>query len=140
MIGTGVLVLLLAPASAGVAPRRIEYAQLTIEQRVIIRVPTRPASGQVRWKEKRGPRCMPMRGIAGAAVVKPDSVDIIFRGGRRFRAELASRCPALDYYRGFYIAPTADRMICSDRDAIHSRSGGECQIKRFRSLVPVEDK
>jgi hypothetical protein len=77
-----------------------------------------------------------MKDIAASAVVKPDHIDIIYRGGLRLRAELENACPALEFYGGFYIQPTRDGQICAGRDAIRSRSGGECQIKRFRKLVP----
>lgn len=138
MIAPGfVFALLAAGAAAEVTAEHIEYAQLTIRQRVIIRVPTRPAPAEIKWKERRAPRCVPMKDIAGAAVLTTDSVDILFRGGLRIRAMLESACPALDYYSGFYVAPTADTRICAGRDAIHARSGGECQIKRFIKLVPV---
>jgi len=116
----------------------VELAQVMIRERVIIRVPTRaiPERRAMRWKEKSGPKCMPMEGIAGAALIDPETVDFIIRGGPRLRAELESSCPALDYYNGFYLRPGEDGMICADRDAIHARSGGECEIKRFRKLVP----
>lgn len=139
--GTMLLVIAGQPApraSPGDGRETIEYAQVTIQQRVIVRVPmqaVRPPK-PVKWKEKRGPKCAPMDGVAGAAVVKPDSVDILYRGGLRLRAELEDECPALDYYNGFYIAPTKDRQICAGRDSLHSRSGGECGIERFRRLEP----
>lgn len=120
-----------------------QVAQLTIRERVervIVRIRTgRMPSPAVapRYKEKKGPRCIPAGTIAAAAVTKPDSVDFALKGGERIRAELDDDCPALDYYGGFYLRPTVDRTICADRDAIHARSGGECQITRFRRLVPV---
>lgn len=131
-----------APAIETETP--VRYAQLTIRERVIVRVPTRLTVIQakpVRWKESKGPKCAPMAGVAGAAVVKPDSVDLIFRnGGGRLRAELQDECPALDFYSGFYVRPTADARICAGRDSIHARSGGECQIRRFRKLTAVPAK
>ncbi|WP_156679578.1 hypothetical protein [Sphingomonas profundi] len=142
MIESGVLALLLASGAAP-PPRgaRVEEAQLTIRQRierVIVRVrtPRDPAPPRQKWKDKKGPRCMATDMIAGAAVTTGDSVDFVMKGGTRLRARLESDCPALDYYGGFYLAPTADRKICADRDSIHARSGGECQITRFRTLVP----
>jgi hypothetical protein len=77
-----------------------------------------------------------MSGVGGAAVIEEDSVDLILKGGQRVRARFASSCAALDYYSGFYILPTKDGRICADRDSIHTRAGGECQIARFRLLVP----
>ena len=132
--------LLLATSGGVAAPAPIQYAQVTIRQGVIVRVPTRRSDARaappIRWKEKRGPRCIPANALAGASVNENDSVDLLLRGGARVRAELESRCPALDYYSGFYIRPSSDGRICADRDAIRARSGGQCEIERFRSLVP----
>lgn len=134
------LALLLLPGAAA-APRadRVELAQIIVHQRIIVRVPaTTRVPPIVRWKQKRGPRCIAADGFAGAAVMAPDSIDLLARGGQRVRAELEDACPALDFYSGFYLTPSPDRQLCAGRDAIHARSGGECQIKRFRRLVPIE--
>jgi hypothetical protein len=64
------------------------------------------------------------------------SVDLVLRDNSRVRAHLERRCPALDYYLGFYVNATPDGRICADRDAIRSRAGGECVIERFRNLRP----
>lgn len=133
------LLLAAAPAQAGVADANLELAQLIIRERLVVRVPAKRLPPMMKWKEKRGPKCMSAEGLAGAAIVEQDSIDMIARGGQRFRVELASACPGIDFYRGFYLVPSADRMICAGRDAIHARSGGKCQIRRFRKLVPDED-
>jgi hypothetical protein len=119
------------------APER--FAQVTVRQQVIIRVPMRPPTEParpLRWKEKKGPHCIPLDALAGAAVMARSSVDLILRGGSRLRAQLDRSCPALDFYSGFYIKPTRDGRICEDRDTIHARSGGQCEIRDFKRLVP----
>lgn len=128
-----------APALPPDSPQPVAIAQLRIRERVIVRVPTRPAAPRAttRWRERSAPRCMPLSGLAGAAVIEQDSVDLLFTGGRRIRAELQSKCSGLDYYSGFYLRPTEDRRICAGRDSIHARSGGQCEIRRFRTLVPA---
>jgi len=138
--------LLLAAPVASPPPRAVppnaavlRYAQISIRERVIVRVPVRPSAPapQIVWQEKKGPRCIAMKDLAAAAITQSASVDLVLRGGGgRVRAQLESACPALEYYSGFYIAPTEDGMVCADRDAIHTRAGGECQIERFRKLVP----
>ncbi len=144
MIAAGTFALLALSGAAGgvaVAPRavRAEIAQIIVHERLIVRVPaTTRTPPIVRWKQKRGPRCIAADGFAGAAVMAPDSIDLLARGGQRVRAELEDACPALDYYSGFYLTPSPDRKLCAGRDAIHARSGGECQIKRFRLLVPAD--
>ena len=120
------------------------------EQIIIVRTPasSRPASApaaaaaeaasanasRIRWEEHRGPRCIPWAQIAGVGLLSQDSVDLIFRDTTRIRARLARHCPALDYYNGFYMEATPDGLICADRDSIRARTGGQCQIDRFRSL------
>lgn len=138
MIAWGTITLMLASVAAGAVGvgGRFELAQLVIRERVVVRVPARAAPPKIKWKEKRAPKCMSAEGLAGAAVIEPDSIDLIARGGERFRVELAAACPGLAFYSGFYLVPSADRMICAGRDAIHARSGGACLIKRFRKLVP----
>jgi len=120
---------------------RILVAQLSIRSRIVVRVRTEtPLPKPVELVEKKGPRCVPMGDVLGAAVIAGNSVDFILRGGARMRARFAASCPALDYYSGFYIAPPTDGMICADRDVVRARSGGECAIDRFRTLVPKKQK
>jgi hypothetical protein len=126
------------PAPAGGEQRPAEFAQMTIEQSLIVRVPRRQAVKPLKWKSKKGPKCVAMSAIAGAAVVADDAIDLAMRGGQRLRAHFSSRCPALDYYSGFYILPTDDGKICADRDVIRTRSGGQCEITKFRRLVPKD--
>jgi len=144
LIGLALLAALLAggvgTAALAESSEPMIFAQVQIRERVIVRIPTRPVAPRAttRWKERSAPRCMPMRGLAGAAVTEPDSVDLIFSGGARVRAELDEGCSGLDYYSGFYLRPTEDQRICAGRDAVHTRSGGQCEIHRFRLLVPAD--
>ena len=116
-----------------------------VREQIIIRVPVRvrevaPASASaslIRWREGRGPNCLNASDIVGATLLSENSVDLVLRDNRRVRARLSSRCPALDYYYGFYVRPTADGKICAERDTIRSRMGGQCGIERFRSLTAV---
>lgn len=120
---------------------------VTIQQRMIIRVPrlSAPPGAAVamasrtqasRWVEKKADKCVPLIDIAAAALPSEDSVDLILNGGKRLRAKLARDCHALDFYSGFYVRMTPDGKACAARDAFRSRSGAECQIKAFRTLVP----
>ena len=113
-------------------------AQIQIEQRTIIRVrPVTTAPAQtIRWDEKKGPKCVERGSLAGALVSSPDSIDLLLRGGFRVRAKLQKSCPSIDFYSGFYVKPTKDGRICEDRDLIHSRTGGQCEIDNFKMLVP----
>jgi hypothetical protein len=137
------LLLLAVGASVpSVGSAQTQYGQIVVHERIIVQVPARlrePANAsrpQARWKEKKGPKCVPTRAIAAAALIGERSVDLILRDRSRVRAKLESSCPALDYYYGFYITPNADGQVCADRDVIRSRMGGECGIDKFRSLEP----
>lgn len=135
------LAALAGPALAAAEPW--ELAQLTVRQRVIVRVPRMapvPPPKPIRWVEKKGPKCIPAADLAGAMVSERSKLDLVLRGGRRVRAELEDDCHGLDFYQGFYLKPAADGMVCADRDAVRARSGAKCPIDRFRALEPREAK
>lgn len=123
-----------------------QWAQLTIHERLIIRIPrvsrSQPASATatraaapVIWEERKAPRCIAMTKLTGASIDREGEVDLIVEGTKRLRAKLNDECPTLDFYNGFYLKPTGDGKICARRDAIRSRSGGRCAITGFRTLV-----
>jgi hypothetical protein len=142
MLRAGIAALLLLaggggpPTRAPSPPPTTTYGRIVIRQQIVVRIPGRPGpdSQSVDWKEHKGPKCVPARAIAGAALLGQNSVDFILRDRTRVRAKLESRCPALDYYYGFYITPNPDGLVCADRDSIRSRVGGQCGIDRFRRL------
>lgn len=139
------LLLTLTPAASAQVAQwdGAELAQLSIHQRIVIRIPrilgrrpeqkSEPAA--VRWVEKKGPRCVPMSALEGAIITGGDSVDLIVADGTRLRAGFDDDCPALDFYSGLYVKGTTDGMICADRDSIRSRSGSVCRIDGFKRLV-----
>lgn len=120
---------------------------MTIQQRVIIRVPMGPrATAQARarsaapepseeWKEKKGPKCVALRSIRSAAIVTPDGVDLILADEHRYRAKLERGCRSMGFYSGFYVEPQADRSLCAGRDELQARSGLACSITSFKRLV-----
>lgn len=128
-----------------------ELAQLVIEERVIIRVPMQrhgsAHSGPARrappppappggWREEKGPHCIAIRKVRGAAITSAHGVDLLLAGRERLRARLGRECRAADFYSGFYIRPSADGTLCAGRDRILSRSGMDCEIVAIRRLVP----
>ena len=146
MILTGAAALLLLVISSGQSQPRAGPPQagtLTVRHQLIIRVPrgarqsAPPGASPIQWREGRGPRCVSTSQIVGATLLGQESVDLILRDSSRIRAHLERRCPALDYYYGFYVSATPDGRICADRDSIRSRVGGECRIDQFRSLRPT---
>ena len=151
------LLALTAPAAAidrDADRARVEYAQVTIHERIIIRVPRvaparspapSPASISrlapaapppvTEWKEKKGPKCIAPGDVGGAIFGRSEQVDLMMIGGRRLRAKLAGDCGPMDFYSGVYIRPGSDGKICADRDVIRTRSGATCPIEGFRTLV-----
>ena len=145
MILAGAAMMLLAFAGAGERARPQPpqlRGSITVRQQIIIRVPAgirrvAPAGASLmQWQESRGPRCVSASRIVGASLLGQNSVDLILRDNSRIRARLEQRCPALDYYYGFYVNATEDGNICAARDVIRSRAGGACQIDQFRVLTP----
>jgi len=133
-----------------------QLAQVTIEQRVIIRIPVVQARGPQRQsaredattasppppprllREVDGPRCLALARIRGA-IISPNN-DIVMVSGRReqFRPHFSRACRAVDFYAGFYIEPAEDGALCARRDELHARNGSSCAIERFSRLVPVD--
>lgn len=110
--------------------------RVVVHEELIISIPVRPRPRQrIEWVEKKGPKCVPINRIAGAMLSGPSSIDFLLRDRTRIRAVMDSECPALDYYRDFYLQPD-DERICAKRETIRSRVGGSCRIERFRLLVP----
>ncbi|MEO8724074.1 MAG: hypothetical protein ABI395_11265 [Sphingobium sp.] len=127
-----------------------EWAQLTIEQRIIIRVPmARPApsvrirrdhalddeAADIEWEEHKGPKCVPIRALVAASVTSARGVDLVMKDRSRMRARLGRTCRPADLYSGFYIQPTTDGNLCAGRDQLLGRSGMSCDIDSFRRLV-----
>ncbi len=150
------LLLLLAPAaaqqrppSASATPPAARGGVIRTEvriRRVIVRVPraggVAPVSQMrilppVQWVEKRADRCFPIDSLAAMSMTRTNSVDLMLAGGKRIRAQLGDNCPALAFYSGFYLKPARDGKICASRDAIRTRSGEQCRIRAFRTLVPA---
>ena len=141
-----ILIALAAPLAVATDPAQdfagVEMAQLSIHQRIVIRIPRLaarpvPKAAPIQWKEKHGPHCIAASSLAGALVSGPSAVDLVLTGGQRLRARLDGDCAPLDFYPGFYIKPAADGKVCADRDVIRARSGAACQIDVFRTLKPV---
>ncbi len=144
MIKAGAAALLLLAFAGGdeqrPRPRPVQGGSVMVREQIIIRVPagirrvTPAGQTLIRWQEGRGPRCVAAGRIVGASRMGQEGVDLIFRDNSRIRARLERRCPALDFYQGFYVNATEDGQICADRDSIRSRSGAACEIDQFRVL------
>lgn len=119
---------------------RVVSGRITVRRDTIIRVPAAPRQASrkpIKWKEKDAPSCISSR-LAGAMISSKTTIDVIVKGGTRYRIKLEKSCASTDYYSGYYIKPGRDAMICEDRDMIYARSGGACMIGRFKTLVPAK--
>lgn len=135
---------LAAAASQPVPPPKlllrstVQITRVRVQRNTVIRVP--PVAPTLiepaKWKEKGGPDCIKWSTIAAAMISSTSSLDVILRGGKRYRVKLSKRCQAADFYSDFYVKATADGQICRSRDSIYSRAGGDCGIDKFRTLVP----
>lgn len=130
----------LIPALLGMAaeaPRSDQVVRrVVVHDELIMKIPVRPRARQrLEWSEKKGPKCLDADRIAGALLSGPSSIDFILRDRRRVRAVMDDECPALDFYKGFYLQPE-DERICAKRESIQNRVGASCRIERFRMLVP----
>lgn len=130
-----------------IASAPVQYAQVRIQKRIIIRVPRRRMantnslsditrnSAPVTYKEKKIGKCLPMNNILGVQVSGDRYLDLITKDRRRIRAQLGKKCQARSFYSGFYMEKSGDGRMCADRDILHSRTGSKCEIERFRLLV-----
>jgi hypothetical protein len=112
--------------------------RVVVHDELIISVPLRPRPKRpqnIQWKEEKGPKCVRVERLAGAMLSGPSSIDFVLRDRTRVRAIMDDECPALDFFKSFYVQPEDDR-ICAKRESIRSRVGGSCRIERFRTLIP----
>jgi hypothetical protein len=116
-------------------------AQVIIQRSTIIRVPSiapAPPVTPMKWREKGAPGCVKWSNLAAAMISSPTTIDLIIRGGTRYRIKLEKSCQSIDFFQGFYVKATPDGQICRNRDSIHGRAGGECAIDTFKTLVPAK--
>ncbi|MCW3845874.1 hypothetical protein OF829_01380 [Sphingomonas sp. LB-2] len=104
---------------------------------VVTRTRAAPAALPPPMVERKADDCLRMQRVVAFAVTERDSVDLMLNDGSRMRVKLGSNCPSLGFYSGFYVRPNPDGKMCAGRDSIRSRSGGSCEIKAFRNLVPA---
>lgn len=140
----------LAPAADPLQPASVE--QVTIQQRVTIRINPRPAPMPMdammfdngldeargpRWIERKMGNCLSAGLIAGVQPIDNSRLLLILNDRRLVTARLEKGCQGRDFYSGFMVQRSDDGMICAGRDMLRSRSGSTCQVTGFRQLVQV---
>jgi hypothetical protein len=135
-----------APILSSISWLHIQYGdgwyQARANQRVIIRIPPKPApapakrSEPVKYEEKKIGKCLLMDRLIGSRPGPKETLEILTRDGHLIRAYLGDGCLAREFYAGAYVERSADGKLCVDRDLLHARTGAQCEIDKFRQLVP----
>ena len=127
---------LLAAAAAGSVGASPPAAAQPGEVGVVPVTQAAPAGGPRPIPPRSGAkRCIGVNNIAGAVVFGDRAVEVSMSNGQRWRLYFAQGCPTLTFYNGFYYQRAQSGKLCAGRDAIISRSGGECLIA---SIVPIK--
>jgi hypothetical protein len=123
--------------------------QVSIEQRVTIRINPRPAPTRMgvpfmdeaspRFMERKLGKCVALSAIAGIQPASSDKLLLIMRDDRLVTAQLEKGCQAREFYSGLIVNRAADGQLCMQRDELKSRSGATCQVIGFRELIPLDD-
>lgn len=104
----------------------------------LMKVPVKPMSpsNEEEWVPGRAKRgaCVDASRIAGAEVMDQRTVDIVLRGGERWRLRLDRECSHLTFYGGFYYSQAQSGQICAGRDRIIGRAGGDCRVQAVMPL------
>ena len=109
-----------------------------LRSRTVIRIapPPREARGErLKWKESKANRCLPLGDITAAVDTGERHMDLLLHNRTRLRARFKKGCRGDDFYAGFYVEPSADGLLCTDRDVVRARTGMSCRIDRFRRLT-----
>lgn len=133
------------PASPAAVP---EQDQVSVNQRVTVRISTRPAPMPMdpaaldpergsRFYERKMGKCLPLADIAGIQPVSDSRLLFILRDDRLVSVQLQKGCQAREFYSGLIVKRPEDGQLCVKRDALLSRSGASCQVSSFRQLVPI---
>jgi hypothetical protein len=155
LIGAMTLILAGAAASGGVGRSAMPgfisllhiqfgdgWYQVRTNERVIIRIPPKsePASSKrsepIEYKEEKIGKCLLMDRLIGSRPGPKESLEIMTRDGNLIRAYLGDGCLAREFYAGAYVERSSDGKLCIDRDLLHARTGAQCEIDKFRLLVP----
>lgn len=127
--------------------------QVSIQQRVTIRINPRPApmaldamlsDGEIdrsgpRYAERKMGKCLAMNSISGVQPIDNSRLLLFLRDRRMVTARLEKGCQGREFYSGFIVARNSDAQICAGRDRLQSRSGMGCQVSGFRQVVQLDD-
>lgn len=99
--------------------------------------PVHPSANQ-KWRvgKAKTKACIDTDRIAGAVIMDQRTLDVVLRGGERFRLSLASDCPQVGYYGSFYYQVSSAGKLCAGRDRVMGRAGGSCKVRAIAPITP----
>jgi hypothetical protein len=92
-----------------------------------------------RLVEKKMAKCVPVQGVAGVQISPGNKLVLYLHDSRIVSAGLDKGCNARDFYSGFYVARSADGMMCSGRDKLQARNGASCKLGKMKQIVAAGD-
>jgi hypothetical protein len=122
------------------------WFQARVQQRVIIRFPSNAGVGTysvgkpLKYKEEKIGKCILVNRLIGSRPEGKDRLEFVTRDQQLIRAYLGDGCLAREFYAGAYVERSTDGKLCVDRDILHARTGAQCEIDKFRLLVPQKAK
>lgn len=124
------------------------FVALQVNQRIIIRLQrtqgarrsslSRSGNGskRIKYEERKIGKCIAMDKLLGFSPGPAQSLEFLTKDRQLIRAYLSDNCQSKEFYAGAYIEKPKDGKLCRKRDIIHARYGSECELDRFRLLVP----
>lgn len=89
--------------------------------------PQRKVTGETR-------QCIPLADVAGVKLGQGRTLHLYMRDKRVISTLLERSCQVSSFYSGFYVERPADGMLCAGREALHARSGADCQLSAFSEV------
>ena len=114
-------------------------APSTIDPRVAMFSESAPQPARTKIEERSIGKCLPIDGVAGLQVSSNNKLVLFMRDARVVSAGLDKGCSARDFYAGFYVARSADGLMCAGRDKLQARNGASCKLGKIKQLVEVGD-
>jgi hypothetical protein len=120
--------LVAAGLAMAAVPAAADVARVPVDRAGAAKV---PAAWRLGAADRNG--CIDPDRIAGAMVLGSRTLEVVLRGGSRYRLVFAANCPQLGYYGGFYykrggVAGRSADRLCAGRDRLQGREGGTCPI------------
>ncbi|RVQ68919.1 hypothetical protein EKN06_01460 [Croceicoccus ponticola] len=84
-------------------------------------------------------QCIALADVTGLRLGSGRNLLLYMRDRRIISTLLDRSCQVSSFYSGFYVERPADGMLCAGREALHARSGADCQLSAFRDITPAKE-